>query len=229
MRDFLPSRKSNAYIPSPDKDITAKNLANLFNTTFCEVGSTPADQLPNLSQDYIPPPIAGGLEPLVITASNIDDINNAVGALSLHKSTGIEGLNSRLVKPISEKIAIILHHIYRLSIEQAYIPKSWKVATVTPLFNEGVKTVPTNYRPISVISLPLKIIERSIHDQIYAYTQKYDIITPFQSGFRPKHSTQTATTDLVDNILLNMDIGMATTWLGMALLMLNYLKCLRVK
>ena len=210
LRDFLPSHKSNSHIPSGDKDMSAKDLANLFNITFCEVGSKLADQLPAPSNDYVAPQIIGGLDPLIITAPSIEEIRKTIASLPVHKSTGIEGLNSRLIKPISEKLAIILHYIYKLSISQAYIPKSWKVTTVTPLFKDGDRTIPTNYRPISVIALPLKILERTVHDQIYEYTQKYDLITPFQSGFRPQHSTQTATTDLVDNILLNMDKGMAT-------------------
>ena len=62
-----------------------------------------------------------------------------------------------------------------------------------------------NYRLITV--LPMKILEKAVHIQLYAYLKNNEIITSKQFGFRPKLSTGTALAHFTDNILLNMDAG----------------------
>ncbi len=58
--------------------MSAKDLANSFNTAFCAIGSTLADQLLPPSDQYIAPPIIGELEPLIIRAPDIADIKKSI-------------------------------------------------------------------------------------------------------------------------------------------------------
>ena len=53
-----------------------------------------------------------------------------------------------------------------------------------------------NYRPISILPVVSKIIEKAVHSHIYSYVTQNCILNVHQSGFRPKYSTETA---LVDN------------------------------
>ncbi len=104
-----------------------------------------------------------------------------------------------------------MYHLHKCSIELEYVPVKWKSALVTPIFKEGERELPTNYRPISVIPLCMKILEKYVHDSIDTnVNNNNNILTPDQSGFRKNHSTITAATDLVDNIYLHIDRGMAT-------------------
>ncbi len=57
LRDFLPSKKSNSHIPASNNDMSAKDLANSFNATFCALGASLADQLSPPPDEYIAPPI----------------------------------------------------------------------------------------------------------------------------------------------------------------------------
>ena len=79
-----------------------------------------------------------------------------------------------------------------------------------PIFKSGDKSDVGNYRPISVLPIVSKIIERAVHDQLYAYLTNADLLSNAQSGFRSNHSTSTTLHDVQDYILNNMDDGYAT-------------------
>ena len=65
----------------------------------------------------------------------------------------------------------------------------------------------SNYRPISVISIVTRIMEKLIHNQIYEYLIKENLLANSQHGFRPNHSTLTALLDITNRWYQNMDIG----------------------
>jgi hypothetical protein len=89
-------------------------------------------------------------------------------------------------------------------------PNEWKQAKVTPIFKDGDKSDVSNYRPISVLSVVSKIIERAVHDQLYSYLTNANILSPSQSGFRSGHSTNSALIDVSDYILENMNNSKVT-------------------
>ena len=98
-------------------------------------------------------------------------------------------------------LAAPLTHIFNLSIHCGEIPrgkKKWKAATVTPLHKSGSHCDPNNFRPISVLPVVMKIFERAIHKQLYDHLVTNKLLSQFQSGFRPGHSTSTALLDVSD-------------------------------
>jgi hypothetical protein len=91
------------------------------------------------------------------------------------------------------------------SLAEGSIPTEWKHATVTPIFKSGSKTDPSNYRPISVLAVFSKILERAVHRMVYAYLQENKFLSMQQSGFRPLHSTKTCLIHITNSLLSNMD------------------------
>ena len=85
-----------------------------------------------------------------------------------------------------------LTHIFNLAIFSCIIPRGWKSARVTPIFK-------ANYRPISVPSVIAKRFEKVVFNQVYTYLNENKLISKYQSGFRPIHSTLTAVIDMTDN------------------------------
>ena len=65
----------------------------------------------------------------------------------------------------------------------------WKIANVNPIFKKGNKQLIKNYRPISLLPICGKILEKIIFDNLYAYLHRNNIITKNQSGFRSGDST----------------------------------------
>ena len=76
-----------------------------------------------------------------------------------------------------------------------------------PLFKKGIKTKAKSYRPISLLPLISKVIEKSIHDQTQDYFQKNELLYSYQSGYRANHSTDTCLSQLADMILNGAENG----------------------
>ena len=74
--------------------------------------------------------------------------------------------------------------IFNLTIELNVIPAEWKKAKVTPLHKSGTKDDPRNYRPISVLPVVSKVLERLIHKQLAGYFDGHNLLCKSQSGFR---------------------------------------------
>ena len=126
------------------------------------------------------------------------------------KATGLDNINSRLLKDASDVVAQPLTNIMNRSLVTGLIPFSWKKARVTPIYKDSDPLHPSNYRPISILPVVMKVFERAVQKQLLAYLKKNAILCEQQSGFREKHSTATATTEVTDFILKNMDQGLYT-------------------
>ena len=87
------------------------------------------------------------------------------------------------------------------------MPSIWKCARVTPIHKSGDMKTPGNYRPISVLPIFSKILERAIHSQLSEYLEQHQLLTDSQFGYRRKRSTKLASTLLCDDIRSSIDKG----------------------
>ena len=94
-------------------------------------------------------------------------------------------------------IAVPLTQIINLSIVTSKFPDLCKIAKLIALFKKGSRTEAKNYRPISLLPLLSKLFEKVIHIQIEKNLNSSDILYTYQSGFRPKHSTESCLTHLL--------------------------------
>ncbi len=83
----------------------------------------------------------------------------------------------------------------------------WKIARVTPVHKSGSRTDKSNYRPISILCIVSKLLERHYHNCITAFLTSYSLLYKGQSGFRRYHSCESAITKLVDTWLSNIEHG----------------------
>ena len=125
----------------------------------------------------------------------------------VNKATGLVNISSRLLKAGAVPLSTPLTHIINVSLRTGIVPSKWKIRRVTPLFKDGPQTAVGNYRPISVIPVVMKLLERIIHDQFHDYRTYHNMFSSEQSGFRPKHSILTTLLEVSDYILKNMDAG----------------------
>ena len=121
------------------------------------------------------------------------------------KATGDDHISCRLLKLTKHVIAGSLTDMINMSLTTGFVPKGWKEARVIPIFKAGDMSNPSNYRPISILSVVSKIIERAVHRQLSEYIDDNNILNSSQSGFRAKHSTSTALMKFVNNLSWNIE------------------------
>ena len=125
--------------------------------------------------------------------------------LNTSTGTGLDRIPARLLKDAAPSISALLTAIINLSISSAVLPEEWKKAKVVPLYKDGDKKCMDNYRPISVLPVASKILERAVQIQLLQHLDKSSQLSPFQCGFRKNHSTQDAVTYFTDCIRKGID------------------------
>ena len=138
------------------------------------------------------------------------EVLNALKNLKRSKAAGLDNISSGMLKDASYNIAEPLSYIINLSLSSGIFPSDWKQAKVIPIFKSGNTTLMDNYRPIYILSVTSKILERIAHNQLYNFLERNKLLSPFQFGFRKKHSTTLAATYLTDDISKAMDKGKLT-------------------
>ena len=93
-----------------------------------------------------------------------------------------------MLKTCPSEIAIPLCMIFERCINSGKFPDSWKLANVQPIHKKNDRQLKSNYRPISLLPLCGKILEKIIFDQVYSFLDSNRLISTRQSGFRPGDS-----------------------------------------
>ena len=137
-------------------------------------------------------------------------VNRQLRLLNTSKGTGLDGIPARLLKDAAPSISAPITAIINLSISSAVVRRNGNIARVVPLCNDGDKKCMDNYRPIAVLLVASKILERAVQVQLLQHLDKSNQLSPFQCGFRKNHSTQDAVTYLTDCIRKGIDEGCVT-------------------
>ena len=120
-------------------------------------------------------------------------------ALAVSKSTDLDGASGAITKSIK--------YIANKCISQGNFSSSWKRARVNPLHKGGAKDDINNYRPISILPTSSKLLEKFIQIKLTNFLNEYDVLHQTQSGFRSKHSTETALTFMTEDWLKAINDG----------------------
>ena len=117
---------------------------------------------------------------------------------------------SRILRNVILALPDHLTYIFNLSIRYNHFPDSWKIANLIPIPKEGNPRDVNNYRPISLLPLPGKLLEKIIYRQIIDYLNANNILDVNQSGIRAKHSTGATVAKLTDDICININNNQPT-------------------
>ena len=142
------------------------------------------------------------LRDIVITTDEIVDI---IKILNPNKASGPDIISHKMLKLCPEKIAVPLQIMFNKSLLQCKYPTSWKIAHVIAIFKKGDKSLPSNYRPISLISCVGKIMEGVIYKYVFNHLQRNKLIYEYQSGFLPKYSTVHQLLEMYNCILNSLE------------------------
>ena len=180
------------------KDIKSEDMANEFNEHFINIGSNLAQQI---SQPNHPPEYFINRVDKIFTFREIfeEEVLTLLLNMSTNKATGMDRLSIKLVKLSAPLITHAMTVIFNKSIVSGTFPCEWKISKVTPVYKTGPREDMNNYRPISVISIVAKTMEKLVYNQLYEYFTKNDMLTiTSQHGFRSNHSTVTAMLEIAN-------------------------------
>jgi hypothetical protein len=211
IKKVLPGKTKQSTTILQDEEGTfsePSEVANCFNRFFTSIGSNLASKFPSGLQ--ISNPYPNFNQTFNFKPINVDYTLKELQTLKSSKATGLDNVSARLLRDAAAIVADLLTKIMNLSLKTGIVPSAWKEARVSPIYKSDCPTCPSNYRPISIIPVCMKIFERAVQRQLVMYLTEHSILCHQQSGFRKHHSTQTAITDVTDHILSNMDNGNLT-------------------
>ena len=188
-------------------DVASTYVNNYFST----IGSTLAAGIGNLSQNEqalitgIQPQNLLNLDRLNIRSFTLNEVLLEINAINIYKSSGINNISSRILKDIWQLLPDLLLSILNKAISNGIFPKAWKHCTVIPIPKIPNPRQVGDLRPITLLPLPGKIMERLIHNKLYPYLEENDILTPEQNGFRKQHGTPDTIFKLISHIIDNLN------------------------
>ena len=137
-------------------------------------------------------------------------VQKQIDSMPIGKATGPDGLSVKLLKLACPYVVSTLTYILNLSISCDRYPNAWKHASVIPIHKGGDKSCINNYRPISILPIVSKMLERAVHSELYSYLDEHNMIPSCQSGFRPLHSTDTTLQEFINKCLHAVEHGEIT-------------------
>lgn len=185
-------------------------ICDTFNEYFSSIGQHLASLIPKNFHDQrkeaLPlPNVSQRLQMASLKPCSEQEILNIISHLDSNCSVGLDGINTKTIKCLKYVISNKLADCFNRLFDDGNFPDTLKVAKVTPVYKSGSKTDPGNYRPISVLPVLSKILEKLLHTRLQNYLDSINYISKQQYGFRPKSNTLTATIDLVTKIKQNID------------------------
>ena len=108
---------------------------------------------------------------------------NKLQRLQPDKSAGPDNLHPVLLRNCAAAVAEPLSIIFKKSFETGHVPLDWKTANIVPIYKKGSKTDPANYRPVSLTSVPCKIMESFIKEALLKHLNQFNMISQLQHGF----------------------------------------------
>ncbi|RMC22481.1 hypothetical protein DUI87_00795 [Hirundo rustica rustica] len=136
-------------------------------------------------------------------------VRELLRCLDVYKSMGPDGIHPRVMRELADELAEPLSIIYQQSWLTGEVPDDWKQANVTSVHKKGGKKDPSNYRPVSLTSVPAKIMEQFILSVITQNLQAGQGIRPSQHGFRRGRSCLTNLISFYDQVTRLVDAGKA--------------------
>ena len=201
------SNMSSQFVINNQNVSDNKVIAEAFNDFYVNVGANLAKAIPNESEirpeSYI---LHEKQQSIFLKPTDKEEIESVILKLK-DSAAGYDDIVPRIIKLSYGIYVEPLVHIFNLSFMQGVFPTELKVAKVIPLYKKDDKANIANYRPVSILPVFSKILEKLLHARLVEFIDKYDILYKYQFGFRSKHSTNMDLLQIVDKIMNHFQDG----------------------
>ena len=208
---ILPSKKNNSgkitLCDKSDEEMEGKDTADYINEFFTNIGKNLASKIKDEEWRFLENESQNSINTLY---TDFEEVLDLCKNIDTSKSSGIEFLSSNVLKDAFMVTITQLVFIFNLSLSKAIFPNDWKKATIIPLFKGGNKKLVSNYRPVSLLPLPGKILEKIVHRGLTYHLENNDLLSIKQGGFRKDFSTVKSILNLTEDLFDNMNNGLVT-------------------
>jgi hypothetical protein len=201
LKDIINKRKNHKRSRKFNIDGTLVENENIiaehFNNFFSNVGPDLAKKIPNTNRsplEFMPERVVNSIFLNPVTNS---EIYNIIGNLN-QGAAGWDEFSPAIIKQARDPLIDPLVKICNLSISQGVFPIELKLANIVPIYKSGDEKLINNYRPVSVLPVFSKILERIMYNRVLDFLDQYKILYEFQFGFRKGRSTEQALIKLGD-------------------------------
>ena len=118
-----------------------------------------------------------------------EEVKRTIDNLKKAKSPGMDNISAELLQTAGERIIPYITKLLNKVFQSSYFPINWATAIVVPLFKKGDKDIADNYRGISLLSIPSKILTAILNKRLYNWAEEHGKISDEQAGFRRSYST----------------------------------------
>ena len=175
-----------------------QQIANKFNTFFTTIGPNLSEKIDDLGKHfstYLPPET---MRSFFVTPTSANEIAIEIKLLSENTAADFP---VKLLKLGCNPLSELLCHVSNHSFTTGNYPDTLKLAIVTPAHKSDSKMFMNNYRPISVLPIFSKILERLMHKRLFNFLTLNNSLFEHQFGFQPRKTTSMAILDIYTTIV----------------------------
>ena len=172
--------------------------ANKFNIFFTNIGPSLSENIVDLGHNftqYLPQPNANSF---FLAPTSPDEVASELRFLPESKASDVP---IKIIKSSTDQLSTYLSNIYNLSFASGNYIDELKFATVSPAHKGDSKFSLNNYRPIYVLPVFSKILERLVHKRLLNFLIKNKLLFDHQFGFQPNKTTEMAILDIYSKIV----------------------------
>ena len=184
----------------------SQKIANEFNNFFSNIPKKLHKKLPKFSNRHRIEKCLSFLKRkkiskrLILDPTTYEEVYEIIRLLRNKSSTGLDNVSPKLLKHLPRKIIFCFVHIFNLSMKEGKFVECFKYAKVVPIHKGESKLDMGNYRPISLLPVASKILEKIVHRRLYDFLSQNNFFNECQFGFRSNHSTELAASCLINKI-----------------------------
>lgn len=212
---------------------TIKTITNLrpnktLNTDLLNIKTTPYDSVDcvndffanvgkNLAEDILTknitlpvdslPSLLTQLSSFVLLETDPQEVDDILSGLRSESAPGWDNISTKFLKISRSFVVPVISHLANLCFQKGTFPVCLKKSLITPVHKSGSKDDVNNYRPISVLPVLSKIIEKLINNRLISYLENFKILSHSQFGFRRGMSTEDAVSALTSSVTEELDKG----------------------
>ena len=203
------NKTCDEFIINDDITSDPSIIVDRFNEYFSTIGTELANKLPLPEVDFRS--FLGPRNENNFRFDNIttDDVVRIVRDMK-DCSSGCDEIPMKVLRGVLVAVITPLTHICNISLKSGVMPDPLKISRITPIHKSNKRNEINNYRPISILSVISKIIEKIVCNQLTHFFNSCSIFNNYQYGFRVGRSTESALNSFIGDILSGFDQGKAT-------------------